>query len=106
MLCLTVLSLLLCHFSCKHYDLNDYYWVNRNDKITMNIDSLLGKEENINNMTAEIEKKEPHEVSLYIQMPRDLFDIKLMPDKVLDQLEIKEILFYNDEGGYLAYSFL
>lgn len=103
---LLVVSLSVLSGQGKRYEVENYYWMNTNDKITMDIDGLLGKEDNINNLTVEVEKGKMADSGMYVQMPRDLFKIELKPEKKLEELEIKEILYHNDEAGFLAYSFL
>lgn len=104
---LALSSLFLLSCDCKRHDVENYFWMNVNDKITMNIDTLLGKEDTINSLSVQLEtSKNLAQSSMSVQMPRDLIKIILKPEKKLEELEIKEILFHNDEGGYLAYSFL
>ena len=78
--------------------------MNIHDTVAMSIDSLLDRNELVNNLNFNLVDNQGF--SIYAEMPRDFFKIEMKPEEELTQLEIKEILFHNDKGEYIAYSFL
>lgn len=110
---LIILMTIFCKFTTANLDLNQFYWINRSDYININIDSFLKREEPINSLTfeqphSEITRKNYNEnhYNLQVDRSREMEPITLNPTDPLKQLEIKEIMHYNDEGHFLAYSFL
>ena len=103
---LCLFAFLIIEIKSTEFNLNEYFWINRYDKVSLNIDMLLEKGQFLNNLSFSVVDIDKEFNPLLIEIPRDVYDISLKPKNPLEELEIKEIIYQNDEGEYLIYSFL